>query len=428
MINKIKNGGITINRIFKKKFITSILCLILIYLFAIKNITVSYKPIISAINSRISFINNELDFTNKQKGFVQKLDNFDNIINSIEDAINENVYSRYRMIETYGYIQKLMCKNEISNFEVIKDKEGLMHYSYFTEEPNPIDIIGDNTERFKDNIKDKNIKFIYMMTPDKYVPGKTRFYKGLPYNYANETADNFLEYINRKNIDYIDLRKHIMDSPKNNSELFYKTDHHWRVETAFDEFVNLAYKLNDEYGKEIKYLDYYTDKNNYNFVTYKNSFLGSMGRKTGYYYDGVDDFTVVFPKFKTNYTFYYRTGDHEVNLKGRFEDILINSHVLNNDRNIYSTESDKYSSYLMGNQGVVHITNEDNKNGIKVMFIKDSYTVPLAAFLSTAVSDVYMIDPRSYDGDITEYINNTELDVVIVSFYPQNLTEEFFKF
>ena len=62
------------------------------------------------------------------------------------------------------------------------------------------------------------------------------------------------------------------------------------------------------------------------------------------------------------------------------------------------------------------------------MFIKDSYTVPLAAFLSTAVSDVYMIDPRSYDGDITEYINNTELDVVIVSFYPQNLTEEFFKF
>ena len=82
----------------------------------------------------------------------------------------------------------------------------------------------------------------------------------------------------------------------------------------------------------------------------------------------------------------------------------------------------------MGNHGIVHVTNEDNRNGMKVMFIKDSYTVPLAAFLSTTVSDVYMIDPRYYDGDIAEYINDTDLDMVIVSFYPQNLTQEFFKF
>lgn len=411
---------------------------------------VSYKPIVSAIYNvfdSIYTVDGKLELTDESESeenkiidgkklinneiyntVISKINNIDKVIKSIDEAINENVYSRYKMIESYGYIQKLMAKNEVSNFQVIKDKEGLMNYSYFAEGPNPIDKIGDNTKRFKDNLRDKEVKLIYVMPPDKYVPGKTSIYKGLPYNYANETADNFLKYISNEGIDYIDLRSDLMKNTKNLDELFYKTDHHWRIETAFDEFVSLAYTLNDEYGEDIKCLDYYTDKNNYNFINYKNNFLGSMGRKTGVYYNGIDDFTLIFPKFKTKYSFYSKTGEYELNLEGRFEDVLISAHALNYNENIYSADSDKYFSYLMGNQGIVHITNENKRNGLKVMFIKDSYTVPLAAFLSTAVSDVYMIDPRYYDGDITKYVNNTDLDVVIISFYPQNLTEEFFRF
>ncbi|MDO5516228.1 MAG: hypothetical protein Q4F66_01660 [Clostridium sp.] len=410
----------------------------------------SYKPIISEVNTAFSssasiekatelddkseseenkiIVGNNIYFNNIRNTFTSELNNIDSVIKSINNTINENIYSKYKMIESYGYIQKLMCKNEVSDFEVIRDKEGLMNYSYFADGPNPVDKIGDSTKRFKDNIKDKDVKVIYVMPPDKYLPGKTRMYKGLPYNYANETADNFLKYISDEGIDYIDLRNDIIKSPKNLDELFYKTDHHWRIETAFDEFVSLAYTLRDKYDADISSLDYFADKDNYNFVTYKNSSLGSMGRKTGAYYDGIDDFTVIFPKFKTKYSFYSKTGENEFNMEGRFEDVLINAHSLNYDKNIYSPEADKYASYLMGNQGIVHIKNENNKDGMKVMFIKDSYTVPLAAFLSTAVSDVYMIDPRYYDGDIVEYVNNTDLDMVMISFYPQSLTGEFFRF
>lgn len=419
-------------------------------LFTLKNVLVSYKPILSAV----SFVSNSLTYeyeksesvsedkaeqgenkknnsntnSNFYNAFNLKLNNLDRVIQSIDDAINENVYFKYKMIESYGYIQKLMFKNEVSGFQVIKDKQGLMHYSYFAEGPNPVEEIGDATKRFKDDLKDKNVKLIYVMPPDKYIPGKTKIYNGLPYNYANETADNFLKYISDEGIDYIDLRNDIVNSPKNLDELFYKTDHHWRVETAFDEFVSLAHTLQDKYDAEINSVDYFTDKDNYNFVTYKNNFLGSMGRKAGAYYDGVDDFTLIFPKFKTKYSFYSKTGEYEVDTEGRFEDILINAHALNYNTDIYSADADRYFSYLMGNQGIVHIKNENNKNGMKIMFIKDSYTVPLAAFLSTAVSDVYMIDPRYYDGNIIDYVNNTKLDFVMISFYPQNLTEEFFKF
>ena len=46
-----------------------------------------------------------------------------------------------------------------------------------------------------------------------------------------------------------------------------------------------------------------------------------MARKTGIYYAGVDDFTMIYPKYSTDYNLYYRTNDMEYLRKGCFEDI-----------------------------------------------------------------------------------------------------------
>ena len=55
--------------------------------------------------------------------------------------------------------------------------------------------------------------------------------------------------------------------------------------------------------------------------------------------------------------------------------------------------------------------------------------VPVAAFLSTVCSDVYLVDPRYYEGNIIDFTNDIEeLDYVMVAFSPQDLTEEFFRF
>ena len=66
--------------------------------------------------------------------------------------------------------------------------------------------------------------------------------------------------------------------------------------------------------------------------------------------------------------------------------------------------------------------------GIKVLFIKDSFSLPLSAFLSNVCSDVYLVDPRYYDGDITDLTNKLKTDFVFVTFSPPNLTMEFFNF
>lgn len=396
-------------RLIFRKSITAIIFVVLLFTFSIINFITEYKPLKEMLS----------------KGKSSELDE---IIKNADSTINDNVYGKYSFIESYGYLQKLMNKNEENNFETIKDNNGFLHYTFFGDQANPVYTLVEKAKSFRDGLKDKNTKFIYLMPPDKFIRGYTKLPIGIPYNYANETADKFLDLLNANNIKSIDLRENLDKSGIDPSELFFKTDHHWKTETAFWEFGQLVEKLKKDYGLKVDPSGFYTNKDNYNFITYKDSFIGSMGRKTGMYYSGVDDFTLIYPKFKTSYTYYSKTGEQETKLEGKFEEALITVSPFRTEKGKYALEADKYSSYLFGNQGIVHVTNKNNQKGPKVLLIKDSFSVPLAAFLSTVCSDVYLVDPRYYNDNILEYANSIDTDFIFMAFSPQDLTEEFFRF
>ena len=163
------------------------------------------------------------------------------------------------------------------------------------------------------------------MPPDKYIKGYTEFPKGIPYNFANETADNLIKGIKDIGIDTIDFREDLLDNGIAKEDLFFKTDHHWTIETAFWAYTKLVDELNYKYNLNLDKYRFYRNKDNYNFIEYKNSYIGSMARKASIYYGGVDDFTLIYPKFTTNFEFMSQTKDRVVNLQGRFEDSLIST-------------------------------------------------------------------------------------------------------
>lgn len=400
------------DRFFIKKLITSVMFIGFILIFSFQNIQTAYSPFKEALKDK--------------KINLFKLNE---TIKLIENTANENVCAKYYFVDSYGYMQRLMDKNEENNFEVIKDKQGFLHYTFFGDQANPVYDIATRTEAFKNGMTNKDTKFVYLMPPDKFIKGYSELPTGIPYNYANETADKFLELLNQKNVDTIDLRENLTESGIPTDKLFFKTDHHWKIETAFWEFGQLVDKLNSRYNMKLDENQFYTDKENYNFITYENSYIGSMGRKTGKFYGGVDDFTLIYPKFKTSYTFYCKTGEQEMTLDGRFEEALLTVSPFRTEKGTYALEADKYSSYLFGNRGIVHVKNNMNTNGAKILLIKDSFSVPLAAFLSTVCSDVYLVDPRYYKEDIPSFVNSIDdLDMVFMSFSPQDLTGEFFPF
>jgi SGNH hydrolase-like domain, acetyltransferase AlgX len=402
-------------RFFVKKGITAVLFIGILFTLSFLNWKTAYPSI---KESAITYWNKS---ENKWEGLADFID-------EANAAVNDQVYDKYAFIEGYGYLQELLLKKEINNFEVVKAKDGTLHYTYFTSGPNEVNILTERMKRLKDAASKVGSEVIYVMTPDKYITGVTEFEKGMPYNFANETADNFLQALYDKGIDTIDFRRLMKENGEYVPESFYITDHHWKVETAFWAFTKFVDVLEENFGLKFPNKDEYANLDNYNQIVYEDSYMGSMGRKEGKLYSKVEDFTFIYPKFDTNFYFYAQSGELELKTEGRFEQSLAFTSLLSGEGDIYDATNDKYFTYMDGNPGFVEVNNFNEPEGPKVLFIKDSLMVPVASFFSLGCSKVYMIDPRYYSGNIEEVIQDYEFDYIFVSYTPQNLTEEFFPF
>lgn len=402
-------------RFFAKKEITAILFIGILFTLSFFNWRTTYATIKEKTESYLASTEN-------------KCGDLSSFITDVDSTINDQVYQKYYYIEGYGYIQELLGKKEINNFEVVKAKDGTLHYTYFTSGPNQVDTMVERMERLKEAATKVGSKVIYVMTPDKYVTGVTEFEKGIPYNYANETADNFLQTLEKKDINTIDFRKLMQEEKEFAPDSFYVTDHHWKVETAFWAFTKFVDVLEANYGLVFPNKEEYTNLENYNQIVYENSYIGSMGRKEGKLYSKVEDFTFIYPKFETDFYYYAQNGSRDVKAEGRFEQSLAFTSLLSGKGDIYDATNDKYFTYMNGNPGFVEVNNFNEPDAPKVLFIKDSLMVPVASFFALGCSKVYMIDPRYYSGNIEEVIDDYQFDYIFVSYTPQNLTEEFFPF
>lgn len=383
----------------------------------------------------LSFFNWKVSYDSLKESVISywadsenRWENLESLISQLNTTMSDQVYEKYAFIEAYGYLQELMDKKEINNFEVVKAKDGTLHYTYFTSGPNKVDTLVERMERLNNVGKKDGSKVIYVMTPDKYITNETEFEKGIPYNYANETADNFLKALAEKEIATIDFREIMKENGMYKADSFYKTDHHWKVETAFWTFTQFVNAMEKDFGLNFPNKELYTNLQNYNQITYQDSYMGSMGRKEGKLYSKIEDFTFIYPKFDTNYYFYAQSGAQEIKSEGRFEQAITFTSLLTGEGDIYDATNDKYFTYMDGNPAFVEITNFNEPDGAKVLFIKDSLMVPVASFFSLGCSKVYMIDPRYYTGNIEKVIDDYQFDYVFVSYTPQNLTEEFFPF
>lgn len=100
-------------------------------------------------------------------------------VDDMETAVDEDIAYRYHFIDMYGYIQKLLGKNEESNFEVVKDEQGKLHYTYFTTGPNDTTELAQRMLNLKNSIEDEDCTLLYLMPPDKYIEGYTTFATGI---------------------------------------------------------------------------------------------------------------------------------------------------------------------------------------------------------------------------------------------------------
>jgi len=341
-------------------------------------------------------------------------------IDAAETIMIRDTYRRSDFNELFGLTQKLLGKNILQdpNYgQIYKTTEDQIIFSVAKKEVKPAI---DSLAELKKELDVIGVPLLYVQAPFKVSDKEQTLPAGIQ-DYADKNADEFLEGLKAEGIDFLDLRPLLRDGEKSQKELFYDTDHHWRIETAFEATWHIGRALNQKYGFQIE--DKYMSLDAYNVKIFKDFFQGSMGRRVGSVYGGIDDFTLITPKFSTDLSVEQRDENQETFYTGDFEQSML---VLDNIDANRPVDTNRYAVYRGDNGELVFKNNMDAYG--KVMMIKDSFALPVYSFLAPAIKETSALDMRYFHENVVEYTKKTKPDVLIVLYNGDSFTEEMFDF
>lgn len=362
----------------------------------------------------------------EELGEVDSVETLQTWIGSVDGALNDAVLGRMGFVETYGYVQKLLDKREFNNFYYVRGNDGMMYYSSLLRGTSD-DLVeyAQNVRRMNEVVQQKGAQLLVVLPPAKILSGVTDVDLSWPLNDPNDRMDRFLLLLQQNGVTALDLRPAMQKSGYSLEELFFKTDHHWTPLAAFYAAGELVEQVRQRFGDDWDPTGFYCDLDNYQQSTYPQCMLGSYGRNAGVVYSGLDDYTLLWPKFETNFTWF--DMEHKESRSGPFERSLLDLSRLQ--------VSDLYSGsvnmvYLDEVTEHDRIVNHENPNGPKIIALRDSYFSPMACFLAPMCSELDMVWGRSShnDMDFEAFIRESEYDYVILELYPYNLDEKNFDF
>lgn len=281
----------------------------------------------------------------------------------------------------------------------------------------------ENIADFQKNLEQMDIPFVYIITPFKIDPED----KQLPYgveDYSNENADAFLAVLAENNVPYLDLRVLEKEQNLDHYAMYYVTDHHWTEEMgfwAYQQIVNYLAQVDESFAVD----PVLTDPDSYTYTVYPEIFLGSAGRRVGRLYAGLDDLTLIEPKFDT--VFQLEAPETQMVRQGSYSETIIFPEIL-------TTGSDydvsRYDVYCGGDRALTYFTNFSREENCTVqsqpkrlLMLKDSYSSVVAPFLALSYDEVCLLDLREYRQDVVEFAREYQPDLVMILYNPGALED-----
>ena len=340
--------------------------------------------------------------------FTEETVNFEEWIDEVKKAYVSDVAFKEAFIDLNGLFARLTGRTVYNDVATLNN--GMLTYGeipYLDMKP-----MANGITDFNTFLKANNVSFLYLQAPLKEdLAGAL-----LPYGVelcGNQNADELLALLKQNAVDTVDLRQILSATPELVEQYFYRTDHHWNTHGAFRAFGETLAYLQAAFPDKT-FDATLADSSNWNQTVYEDWFLGSRGKRVGVLFGGVDDLVIYTPKIETDMSF--EVPKHHSYYSGSFEDAAIRSSYL--DAPDYFNEN-AYYAYIGGDYPLAHHINKFSKNDLKVLLIKDSFSIPFQAFLSTAVRELDVIDPRYYtDGTVAEYVASSKPDVVIMMVNP----------
>ncbi|MCR5256366.1 MAG: hypothetical protein K6D96_10670 [Acetatifactor sp.] len=332
----------------------------------------------------------------------------------------DGFFGRYTFVEINGRITKKLGIKEMNERLLLDSGDSLVNPMYGNV------WLFDNVEKTVDlsrKLSDKNIPFLYVQVP--YEIDMNDDEPILKTEHSDDVANEFLQRIRAEGVECLDLRAYIATEYPDYYEAFFRTDHHWKSETAFSAMGWISEYMEDRIFHE-SVPGEYKDPASYETEIIEDSFLGANGRRTGKNYAGLDDFTVLTPKFETSLTLCDDNGELKT---GSFDEVLLYREYLDSD-SLY--ENSMYDVYTGLDRDYFKIINNEPVIDKKIFVVKDSFSRPVIAFMSTIYREIVAVDVRYNDPEkesLYEIIDREDPDVVLMMYNPYMLgTEEGFDF
>lgn len=309
----------------------------------------------------------------------------------LQQYMDDQVPFRNQWITAKTTMQRLMLRKDIGGVYLGKD-------GWFIEKLTPEAM---HHQQFLKNLQ--SVKDFYEALPsdmgksvmvvpttgavmeDKLPKGAARFDEAA---YAKEAAQQLI------NCGYVDLYETFASIAKGeNTQLYYKKDHHWTTDGAA-----LAF------GVWKPWLDFLgTEKQ-----VLTEDFQGTLYSKV-LWDDGMRDSisALTAPEQEV----YKVTADGKALTGGMYQRAFLE-------------KKDKYSVFLGGNYGRLSIETGKKETGQNLLIIKDSFANCFAPLAAYHYDNVYMVDLRYFSGNLAEYAKEMGVTEVLLLYSMENMIND----
>lgn len=371
----------------------------ILFFFAVQNAGLLIGPFRSALQP------------GEDSGFVRFRDD-------MQKAFQSNaLYMKSAFIDLNGVASKWMGKRVINGTILLKNDM----LAFDDEEYYPMEELAEHLTGLHDGLAEKGIPFLYVQMPHKPDMNEELLPVGIQ-SEGNWNADLLLRSLDENGIMYLDLRDGLSRNAEEIERYFFKTDHHWNFDGAFIGFSRIVQTLQGMLrdGTDISM---YTDAENWKKYRIQKPFLGTLGVRVGQYVVGMDQVEYYIPEFETNMS--CMIHDMKMGIHSDFEQVLTRGQEINMEEGHYTKNA--YMVYLGSDRPLVSHRNAQAPVKKKLLLIKDSFSIPIQAFMSTVYSEIDVIDKRHYkECSIIEYAMRMQPDAVIMAASPRTFADAFY--
>ena len=215
--------------------------------------------------------------------------------------------------------------------------------------------------------------------------------------YFEQTAKTLAE----SGVGFVDLRDTFKQKYAEGEQLYYRTDHHWTTDGAYEAYVKLCEKLGIESAP----------RDRFKKTAYDN-FYGTTYSTGGFWLTEPDKITVYENPGNTDKNI--TVGISEDGEEKYYGSMYFYDHL---------GEDDKYPVFLDGNHAMTEIRNTGAERGT-ILLVKDSFSHCLAPFLAENYKRVILVDPRYYKQSVSELVKKTGAEQVVALYGVDNIATD----